>query len=224
MQTHEARNHRSTEPVRAVLVLCFCVSVLLCCVAAARTPPRSERHHARRSQLAQQPRSARRQRRSVAERSSAGLRQPARARRSAAGRRRPGASWEQADPLTYVVHLRQGVRFHDGHELTADDVVYTFGCFLDPAFVSPRKGAYRTLDRVEAVDPYTVRFIAEGAVRLVSDSAGDAGRAGRRRAGAARSPVGTGPYRFVSFAVDDHVELAAFPDYFGGAPRTPASC
>ena len=40
-----------------------------------------------------------------------------------AGRR----SWEQADPLTYVVHLRKGVRFHDGHELTADDVVYTFG-------------------------------------------------------------------------------------------------
>ena len=54
--------------------------------------------------------------------------------------------------------LRKGVRFHDGHELTADDVVYTFGSFIDPAFVSPRKGAYRTLDRVEAIDPYTVRF------------------------------------------------------------------
>src|SRR6187402_2428463 len=53
------------------------------------------------------------------------------------------SSWEQVDPLNYVVHLRQGVRFHDGHELTAADVVYTFGCFIDPAFVSPRKGAYR---------------------------------------------------------------------------------
>src|SRR5688572_33401040 len=41
-------------------------------------------------------------------------------------------SWEQTDPITYVVHLRKGVRFHDGHELTADDVVYTFGSFIDP--------------------------------------------------------------------------------------------
>src|SRR5918999_1203184 len=66
--------------------------------------------------------------------------------------------WEQPNPLTYIVYLRKGVRFHDGHELTADDVVHTFGSFIDPAFISPRKGAYRMLDRVEAVDAYTVRF------------------------------------------------------------------
>src|SRR5262245_39753744 len=53
------------------------------------------------------------------------------------------SSWEQTDPLNYIVRLREGVKFHDGHELTADDVVYTFNCFIDPAFVSPRKGAYR---------------------------------------------------------------------------------
>ena len=49
--------------------------------------------------------------------------------------------WDQPNPLTYIVHLRHGVRFHDGHELTADDVVYTFGSFIDPAFLSARKGA-----------------------------------------------------------------------------------
>src|SRR5688572_33235360 len=64
--------------------------------------------------------------------------------------------WEQPDPLTYVVHLRKGVRFHDGHELTAADVVHTFGSFSDPAFISPRKGAYRMLDKVEAIDPYKI--------------------------------------------------------------------
>ena len=67
--------------------------------------------------------------------------------------------YEQPDPLTYIVHLRTGVKFHDGHELTSDDVVYTFASFLDPAFISPRKGAYRMLERVEGVDRYTVRFI-----------------------------------------------------------------
>ncbi len=42
-------------------------------------------------------------------------------------------------PTTYVVPLRRGVRFHDGHELTAADVVYTFRSLLAPGFVSPLK-------------------------------------------------------------------------------------
>src|SRR6185503_18465320 len=128
------------------------------------------------------------------------------------------SSWEQTDPLTYIVKLRQGVRFHDGHELTADDVVYTFNCFIDPAFVSPRKGAYRALDRVEAIDPYTVRFVLKEpfgsfpiqlVMPVVPKGAGPELR---------DHPIGTGPYKFVSFAVDDRVELTAFPDYFRGKP------
>jgi peptide/nickel transport system substrate-binding protein len=128
------------------------------------------------------------------------------------------SSWEQADPITYVIRLRQGVRFHDGHELTADDVVYTFRSFIDPAFISPRKGAYRSLDRVEAIDPYTVRFVLKEpfgsfpinlVMPVVPNGAGPELR---------DHPVGTGPYKFVSFAVDDRVELAAFPDYFRGKP------
>jgi len=128
------------------------------------------------------------------------------------------SSWEQPDPLTYIVHLRTGVRFHDGHELTADDVVYTFGSFIDPAFISPRKGAYRMLDRVEAIDPHTVRFTLKEPfgsfpIQLVMPVVPKGAGPGLRD-----RPVGTGPYKFVSFAVDDRVELAAFADYFRGAP------
>jgi len=47
---------------------------------------------------------------------------------------------DNPDPLTYVAHLRRGFKFHDGHEITSKDVVYTFGAFLDPAFISPFKG------------------------------------------------------------------------------------
>ena len=128
------------------------------------------------------------------------------------------SSWEQADPVTYVIHLRRGVRFHDGHELTAADVVYTFRSFIDPAFVSPRKGAYRALDRVEAIDPYTVRFVLKEpfgsfpinlVMPVVPNGAGPELR---------DHPIGTGPYQFVSLAVDDRVELAAFPGYFRGKP------
>jgi peptide/nickel transport system substrate-binding protein len=126
--------------------------------------------------------------------------------------------WEQPDPLTYLVYLRKGVRFHDGHELTAADVVHTFSSFIDPDFISPRKGAYRMLDRVEAVDPHTVRFTLKEpfgsfpiqlVMPVVPKGAGPELR---------DKPIGTGPYRFVSFAVDDHVTLEAFPDYFRGAP------
>jgi ABC-type transport system substrate-binding protein len=65
---------------------------------------------------------------------------------------------DNPDSLTYVVHLRRGVTFHDGHELTSKDVVYTFGAFLDPAFISPFKGAYRVMRSVRALDDYTVEF------------------------------------------------------------------
>ena len=126
--------------------------------------------------------------------------------------------WEQPNPVIYLVHLRKGVRFHDGHELTADDVVHTFGSFIDPAFVSPRKGAYRMLDRVEAVDPYTVRFTLKEPfgsfpIQLVMPVVPKGAGAEMRD-----RPMGTGPYKFVSFAVDDHVTLESFPDYFRGAP------
>lgn len=128
------------------------------------------------------------------------------------------SSWQQVDPLTYDVVLRRGVRFHDGHELTADDVVYTFSSFIDPAFVSARKGAYRVLDKVTAPDRYTARFALKEPfgsfpIQLVMPVVPQGAGAELRD-----HPVGTGPYRFVSFAVDDKLELAAFPDYFRGPP------
>ena len=45
--------------------------------------------------------------------------------------------FDNPDPLTYIVYLRHGVTFHDGHELTSRDVVYTFKSILDPALLSP---------------------------------------------------------------------------------------
>lgn len=126
--------------------------------------------------------------------------------------------WEQPDELTYLVHLRRGVRFHDGRPLTAADVAYTFNSLIDPSFVSARRGAYALLDRVDAVDAQTARFTlkkpsASFAIQLVLPIV-PAGSGSELRS----RPVGTGPYRFVSYAVDDRLELTANPDYYGGPP------
>jgi len=128
---------------------------------------------------------------------------------------------EMPDPTSYVVHLRHGVRFHDGHELTSRDVVFTFSRFLDPAFVSPFKGAFTLMSGVRALDNYTVVFSLKAPfpsfpvtnlvpVPIIPD--------GSDEATLARAPNGTGPYRLTHYSADDKVELAAFSGYWNGPP------
>ena len=129
------------------------------------------------------------------------------------------ARLENPDPLTYIAHLRSGVRFHDGRELTAKDVVYTFRSFLDPDFLSPRKGAYQMVQSITALDDYRVEFKLKEpfgsfpiqlVMAVVPADGGDALRT---------FPIGTGPYRFIRYAVDEQVELAAFEGYWDGLPQ-----
>jgi peptide/nickel transport system substrate-binding protein len=119
---------------------------------------------------------------------------------------------------TYVARLREGILFHNGRELTADDVVYTFRSFLDPTFRG-RSGAYRLLKSVNARDRYTVEFnlsepFASFPINLVMGIV----QAGSGAANA-RSPVGTGPYRAVSFVQDDRLVLEPFDRYWQGRPK-----
>ena len=123
--------------------------------------------------------------------------------------------FESLDPLTYLAEIPPGVRFHDGREMTAKDVAYTFRRFLDPAFVSGRKGAYRDLASVEIRGRYAVAFhlsrpAASFPINLVMSLVPDG-----TGAEAARHPVGSGPYRLREFVPDDHVTLDPFPSAFG---------
>lgn len=127
-------------------------------------------------------------------------------------------SLEQPDPLTYIARLRRGVMFHNGRELTARDVLYTFRSLIDPKFRG-RTAAYRLLGSVDALDDYTVKFTLKEpyasfpinfVMGIVQDGSGAAN---------ARQPIGTGPYTLASFVADDRIVLTPFAGHFKGRPR-----
>jgi peptide/nickel transport system substrate-binding protein len=127
--------------------------------------------------------------------------------------------FDTTDSQTYTAEIPAGVRFHDGREMTAEDVAFTFRRFIDPAFTSGRKGAYRDLVSVDVASRYVVRFhlakpSASFPINLVMGivPAGTGPEAARR-------PIGSGPYRLEAFLPDDRVTVTAFADYYQGPPR-----
>src|SRR6202158_2985257 len=66
--------------------------------------------------------------------------------------------WEMPDALTYVFHLRSGVKFHDGRVLTSADVKYTFDSILNRSVMSPKRGSLTLVKFVETADSGMVVF------------------------------------------------------------------
>lgn len=130
-------------------------------------------------------------------------------------------SWESPNPLTYIFHLRRGVRFHDGRQLTSADVKYTFDTMLAGTLKTPKRGSFRMVASIDAPDDFTVIFhlnepYASFLWNLSRPGVGIVPRGSP--ADFARSPVGTGPFRFAGLRQDETVTLERNVDYFRGAP------
>jgi ABC-type transport system substrate-binding protein len=131
--------------------------------------------------------------------------------------------WETLDPLTYVLHLRRGVKFHDGRTMTSADVKYTFETILNGDVKTPKRGTYRMVASVEAPDDATIVFhlrepYASFLWNLTRPGVGIVPR-GSTVAENSQHPNGTGPFRFVSATTDEDVVLDRNPSYFGWSKR-----
>ncbi|WFE63693.1 ABC transporter substrate-binding protein [Micromonospora sp. WMMD714] len=133
-----------------------------------------------------------------------------------------------ADGRTVTAKLREGVLFHDGSPLTAQDVVFTYQAVLDPKVDSTLRSDLDMLASVTAPDPATVVFtlkhpyapflqrLALGVVPAKAFAGQDVNRAEFNR-----RPIGTGPYRMTSWTPGDRLVLAANDRYWGGRPANP---
>lgn len=121
------------------------------------------------------------------------------------------------DGLVYTFYLREGVTFHDGHELTAADVVYTFERNRNPETGVPHPEYYEPIESITALDDHTVRFtlsqvtpsflaiLGLGDSVVLPDGGGDELK---------NRPNGTGPFEFVEWVSGDHITLAKNGGYW----------
>jgi peptide/nickel transport system substrate-binding protein len=125
------------------------------------------------------------------------------------------ASWENPNDLTWVFHLRPGVRFHDGRELTAADVVFS----LERARSLPASGFGSYLvavDKVRTLDPHTVELTTRRPYAILLNKLAFLLIVPAASPPEIHQPVGTGPYRLTSYQPGVRLALDAFDGYWGG--------
>lgn len=154
-------------------------------------------------------------------------------------------SWDiSADGLEYTFHLRQGVKFHNGNDFTAEDVLYTFDRMLttdgavNTEFIDQIKGANELLEGtatelegVEVIDDYTIKVtlkepfagflacISTPGVSIYDSEATEA--AGDQFGMDPTVTIGTGPFKFSSWTFNDQLVLTRNDDYWKGASALP---
>jgi peptide/nickel transport system substrate-binding protein len=138
----------------------------------------------------------------------------------------PGiATWRTVDPLTWEFTLRKGVKFHDGSELTAEDVVFSLE---RPYSITGSPGGFQTYVRPivakEIVDRYTVRLKTAAPYGALLQDLAEVLIVSKRAAARATgddfdrggAAIGTGPFKLARFARGDRIELVRHDDYWGG--------
>jgi peptide/nickel transport system substrate-binding protein len=133
-------------------------------------------------------------------------------------------SWQALDPSTWELKLRQGVSFHNTEPFNADAVKFSFARYVDPAIKNGYATLLKPVTDVQVVDPYTVHVkTSEPFAELIEILAQYVEmlppRAAADPAAVAQTPIGTGPYKFVSWTPNDRFVVQAGGPHFSGQPR-----
>ena len=150
--------------------------------------------------------------------------------------------WEiSEDKLTYTFNIEEGILFHDGEELTAEDVEFTYYAIADPKYDGSRGpavadivgvDAYRdgdadTIEGIEVIDDYTISFtITETNVSKIRDFGYGimpkhyyAYETWDEFKSKLREPVGSGIMKFVTYETGQYAEMETFEDYYKGPAK-----
>ncbi len=136
-------------------------------------------------------------------------------------------SWEVRNGgLEIIFHLRKGVKWHDGVEFTADDVIFTYETMVDPKVPTPYASYFDLVESVEALDRYTVRVtyrepfapaLEYWGMGIIPKHILEGQDITEDRFN--RNPIGTGPYRFKEWLTGQKIVLEAYDEYFEGRPN-----
>ena len=135
--------------------------------------------------------------------------------------------WKAIDPTTWEFKLRRGVKFHDGSDFTAADVVASIERVPKvPNSPSPFTAYTKQIQKIEVVDPHTIRFKTALPYPLMPSDMSQVAIISRQFANATtedfnsgRAAIGTGPFKLVRFAKGDRLEFARNDAWWGG--KTP---
>jgi peptide/nickel transport system substrate-binding protein len=131
-------------------------------------------------------------------------------------------SWETSEDLkVWTFHLRKGVKFHNGRELTAEDIKWNLERMLNPETKSTRRSKLIDIESVEVVDRYTVRTNLKGpSAGILANHVGNGGQIpiiapeSMNEEGVVTHPIGTGPFQFVEWKQNEHIKFKKFEDFW----------
>jgi peptide/nickel transport system substrate-binding protein len=135
-------------------------------------------------------------------------------------------SWETVNDTTWIFHLRKGVKFHNGEEFNAEAVKFSIDRVLNPATKARWRSNFTFIDRVDIVDPFTVKIITKTPAPLLITNLGFGmlivpPEYFKEKGDdyIATHPIGTGPFKFVRWVKDDEVVFEANENYWAGSPK-----
>ena len=128
--------------------------------------------------------------------------------------------WETPDDRTIVFHLNPNAKFQNGKPVTAQDVKWTYDSLMADSFTTSKKSGYSAVQSIETPDAATVVFKLKEPNGGLFDNLTLGILPMNADANAMKTtPIGAGPYRVTNFKTDESVELEAFEQYHGGAPK-----